>query len=165
MNEKSSYNGTLPDPNTIIAYLSSRILSNEESEILQYGLIHGLATKPRQSDILASAECIWDQISKLNVCKVEHDNIERTKVSIRDLAFNLLDLVDNQMFKDTRKLNIIKNLRKEVMILKPDKGNGIVLLDTNDYISSVQQLFSDTKTVQRMLNLLELMHFQRHISL
>ena len=47
------------------------------------------------------------------------------------------------MFKDKKKLEIIKNLRKELDILKPDKGNGIVLIGTNDYYTAVENLFSD----------------------
>ena len=47
------------------------------------------------------------------------------------------------MFKDKKKLEIIKNLRKELVILKVDKGNGIVLIGTNDYYTVVKNLFSD----------------------
>ena len=47
------------------------------------------------------------------------------------------------MFKDKNKLEIIKNLRKELVILKPDKENGIVLIGTNDYYTAVENLFSD----------------------
>ena len=47
------------------------------------------------------------------------------------------------MFKDKKKLEIIKDLRKELVILKPDKGNGIVLIGTNDYYTAIKNLLSD----------------------
>ena len=47
------------------------------------------------------------------------------------------------MFKDKKKLEVIKNLRKELVILKLDKGNRIVLIGTNDYYTTVENLFSD----------------------
>ena len=54
--------------------------------------------------------------------------MERTKNSLRALAFNLIDLDNNQIFKYEKKTNIIKILRRHFVLLKPDKGNGIVLL-------------------------------------
>ena len=30
-------------------------------------------------------------------------------------------------------MNVIQNLREKVMILKPDKGQGIVLVNKDDY--------------------------------
>ena len=47
------------------------------------------------------------------------------------------------MFEDKKKLAVIKNLRKELVILKPDEGNGIALIGTNDYYTTVENLFSD----------------------
>lgn len=48
------------------------------------------------------------------------------------MVFNLSDLENVQIFKDKKKLNIIKNLQKVLAILKPDKDNGTVLLNVDD---------------------------------
>ena len=48
------------------------------------------------------------------------------------MAFSLIDLENKQFFKDKKKLEIIKNFRKELVLLKPDKGKGIVLLNAYD---------------------------------
>ena len=61
----------------------------------------------------------------------------------RTLPFNLIDLDNNQTFKDKNKINILKNLRKDFFLLKTDKGNGIVLIKTTEYYSSLGKLFSD----------------------
>ena len=57
--------------------------------------------------------------------------------------FSLIDLDIYQVFKDKRKLEVIKNLGKELVISKPDKGNRTVLIGTNDYYTPVENLFSD----------------------
>ena len=90
--------------------MTSRILSNEEFQILRYGLNHVLATNPKESDILASAESVWDQISRNNIGKESHYHVEKTKNSLRDLAFNLIGFDNKQVYKDEKKLEIIKNL-------------------------------------------------------
>ena len=59
--------------------------------------------------------------------------------------------MDNQnAFKDKRKLQVIKELRKDTVILKPDKGNGVVAIDTTDYYKSLDKLFSDTTKFKRL---------------
>ena len=109
--------------------MSSHDLSNEELSILKFGLKHGLATRPNESNILSYTKDIWKQIEKANICCNEMCSKAKIKNSLRGLAFNLI--------------KIKQQLRKNVTILKPDKGNGIVLLDIKDYSNSVEHLFKD----------------------
>ena len=53
------------------------------------------------------------------------------------------DFEDACIFKDSKKIKITQQLRQNVATLKLDKGNGIVLLDNQDYVNSVEQLFKD----------------------
>ena len=53
--------------------------------------------------IIATAQSVWDQISSNNPCKETHAHIERAKNLLRALAFNLVDLYNNQIFKDKEK--------------------------------------------------------------
>ena len=41
---------------------------------------------------------------------------------------------------------ILRNLRKnkDIVITKPDKGNGVVILDQKLYNNAVEEIFSDT---------------------
>ena len=63
------FDGTYPNPNVCITNLSSRILTNNECETLQYGLKHGIAIKPKDNEIFAIAEDIYDQIDRKGLCK------------------------------------------------------------------------------------------------
>ena len=81
--------------------------------------------------------------NKKNICKETQNHIERAKNSLIALAFSLIDLDNYQVIKDKKKLEVIKNLRKKLFVLKSDKRNGIVLIGTNDYYTTVENLFSD----------------------
>ena len=120
------------NPNNVIWNLTSRILSNEECQVLRFSLNHGITTSLKESHILASAESVCDQMSRNNICKESHYHVERAKNSLESLAFNLIDFGNNQVYKDKRRLEIIKNLWKELVILKLDERNGAVLVRTID---------------------------------
>ena len=64
------------------------------------------------------------------------------------LAFNLINIDDTRIYKDSNIVKIFQELRKHVTILKPDKGNGIVLFNMKDYTDSVEHLFKDRKKFQ-----------------
>ena len=94
---KQEQDGLKENPNNVIWNLTSRILSNEECQILRCGLNHRIATNLKESDTLASAESVWDKISRNNICKESHYHIERAKNSLRASAFNLVDFDNNQV--------------------------------------------------------------------
>ena len=146
--------------------MTSRILSNEECQVLRYGLNHGITTSLKESDILASAESVCNQMPRNNICKELHYHVERAKNSLQALAFNLIDFDNKQVYKDKRKLEIIKNLRKELVILKPGKGNGAVLVRTIDYYGAVENLFSNPSKFKQIYNYptpTHLTSLQRHL--
>ena len=41
-------------------------------------------------------------------------------------------------------IKVLQNIKQKCLILKPDKGQGIVLTDTTDYYNSMERLFNDT---------------------
>ena len=57
----------------------------------------------------------------------------------------LVNIDGTQIYRYSNKVKIIQELCKHVAILKPDKGNGIVLTDIKVYTFSVEHLFKDTK--------------------
>ena len=52
---------------------------------------------------------------------------QRIKHSIRALACNFLDFDDKRLHDDHKRIKILKELNKKCAILKPDKGNDVVL--------------------------------------
>ena len=65
--EKKIKDGINQNPNELITNLTGRQLTDEEIEILKVGLKHGIASRPRESEMIVIAEDIWDQIQRLDV--------------------------------------------------------------------------------------------------
>ena len=63
---------------------------------------------------------------------------------------NYLDIDDKRYGLDKRRINVIKRLKERCVILKPDKGQGIVLININDYKNSVENIFSDANKFKRV---------------
>ena len=70
----------------------------------------------------------------------------KLKMSCEDwLLFLLMQKILELSLKDKNQIKVIKELRKDIAILKPDKGNGVVVLSNKDYTTSVGCLFIDNK--------------------
>ena len=50
-----------------------------------------------------------------------------------------------------KKIDILNTLMGQFPILKPDKGNGIVLINRQDYVTSVKSLFSDSNKFSKLI--------------
>ena len=61
--------------------ISFKSLSNEQYEVLRYGLNHGLGTDQNTSNTVAAAESVWDQINRQSLWKETHSHMERAKNS------------------------------------------------------------------------------------
>ena len=51
-----------------------------------------------------------------------------------------------------RQHHVLRNLRKnkDIVITKPDKGNGVVILDRKLYDNVIQELISDTSKFEKL---------------
>ena len=110
---------------------------------MKYGLKYGISFTPKSSTVFAYSDDVWDQIRKSDIYYNSAYAKMKIKNAIRSYAFNLIDTDDKNIFKDANKIKIIRHLRKTLVILKPDKGNGIVLLNKEDYTNSMESLFRD----------------------
>ena len=66
-------------------------------------------------------------------------------------AKTISSLVPLTVYSDFKKLKVIKNLRKDITILKPEKGNGVVLINNVDYYQSLKHLFIDKKKSKKLI--------------
>ena len=150
LTDERTHNGIYTNPNVTMTNLSRRTLTNDEHEVLKYGLKHGIATKPNENDISALAEDIYDIINRKRLCKENQTSVQRLKNSLRAFSFNILDIDGQNVYKDAKKLKILKNLQKDVVILEPDKGNCVVLINSVDYYQSLEHLFIDIKKFKQI---------------
>ena len=91
-----------------------------------------------------------DELTRSNLLKENYHSINRAKNCLRALSFNVIDLDKQNIFKDKNKLQVINNLCKDNVILKPGKVSGVVVIDTTDYYESLSKLFSYTAKFKRL---------------
>ena len=143
MEDKRKRDGIIKNPNQCIINLSGMSLSDDQYKALQYGLKYGIATNPKESDLMASAESFWEQLERNNLLPDSHHKIQRAKNVLRGTVFNFLNFHDRRVMSDNKKTKCIQELCKEHVILQPDKGGGIVLMKKTDYRKQMEELFSD----------------------
>ena len=138
-------NNVPPSSNNIFNY-SKHVLTEDEKFVLSHGLNFNIPPKSlKREDILAEFEVLAGQLSHHTPKSVDELNRLRTKLA--DLAFSYhATPIDGRNFvrKDFFKiLNKIKKLDK-IVITKPDKGAGVVILDKEDYLSKMKCILEDS---------------------
>ena len=94
--------------------------------------------------MIAIVEYVWEQIEKHNILKDDHISKVRAQTALKSFTYNCLDLDIKQYFSDNKMIKVLRNIRQKCLILKPDKGQGTVLIDKTDYYNSMERLFNDT---------------------
>ena len=148
--EKRIQEGIHNNPNNLITNLTNVTLSNNEVKILKYGLKHGLAIRPKESEMIVIMEDIYEQILQHNSVKDSYISQERLKTTLKAFTFNNLDIDDKRYIHDSKSLKVLRELREKFVILKPDKGQGIVLVNHGDYVNSVQRIFDDASKLKNI---------------
>ena len=60
-------------------------------------------------------------------------------------SYNYLDIDYKEFGFDQIRINTIRKLQDKCIILKPDKGQGVVLIKKSDYKQFMERLFSDQR--------------------
>ena len=107
---------------------SSKLLTNDELEVLRYGLKHHIhAFQVNKTDILTTFDFIH-RVMKNDLKDKKHYGELKTKMShLANSYVNAYKPTKNSLKKD----KFLKRLRenKDIVILRPDKGCGTVILD------------------------------------
>lgn len=126
-------------PDEVILNLSSHILSNEEKNVLVYGLNYTLATSDCSSvDFVASLEIA---ARNLKCHLTEPDAWNESKRILNSAIPRFVSCNRN----DKVLCEILRNLgkRDDLYISKPDKGNGVVILNRSEYVTKMSEILSD----------------------
>ena len=122
-----------------IRNLSSYKLTEEEAKILKYGLKHSIEPKHLlKTDILTT----FEQIDRSLLCDLKD---ERKSGELKATTSNLANMYWSS-YKPTqntlRKHGILKKLRtrKDIVIVRPDKGSGVVILDRDIYHRKILEI-------------------------
>ena len=140
---KASREGLHKNPNDVILNLSGENLSQDELDVLNLGLKYGIALRPKEEDIFPIMEAFYSKLSDMKIFKDNQISEERIKNALRSFAYNTLDIENKRYFTDSKVLKTFRKLKERMVIVKPDKGQGIVLLKKEDYVRSLENIFND----------------------
>ena len=138
-------NASLPfSSDEIINNLANHSLTSEEEELLKHGLDYGIPPpfRLRKTNIFYSYELL---------CKFMCSNLKNSKDSeiVRSELTHFANVyLDYKPSKSSlRKHNVLKRLKQNdtIVITRPDKGNGVVIINKQDYIRSIQDILSDER--------------------
>ena len=62
--------------------------------MVRYGLKNSIATKPKENDVFAFAEDIFDQINRKGLWEENLNSVQRIKNTLIGFSFNVLDIDD-----------------------------------------------------------------------
>ena len=134
--------------NKIITNLTNIDLSNDEISVLELGLKHGLLTRPKELKMIAIVENVREQIQNQGVLKNNHISKVRAIAALKSFTYNYLDLDVKQLISGSKNIKTLRKIKDKCLIRKPDKGQGIVLVNRDDYNDSLENLFNDTSKFQ-----------------
>ena len=144
------------DPDKLIFNFSSRQLSQDEKLVLCNGLNYSLP--PRRlgyANYLCPFEKLFRDIKLLPV--VDMSTISRTKARLQDVALTAIYTYNSNCIKSNVDKDGMKLLRslandKSIVVLKPDKGNGVVILDRTDYSNKVHSILTQDGKFSKVNN-------------
>ena len=137
-------NSVLPfKSDEVVTNLSSVSLNTDQLSVLKYELTHSISTPSiNKTDIFACLELISQRMLK-NL--KESNDTGKLATELSHLAHTYVSSY-RPTASDLKKHRILKELRKNrnIVILRPDKGNGVVILDRQEYDKGLFKIINDT---------------------
>ncbi|CAF0726153.1 unnamed protein product [Adineta ricciae] len=172
-NEKTSSHKqtTNAEKLNIIKNLSSRQLNNDETSALEHGLDYVFPpTKFDDQTFISNIENFFVNILGHTTDKRDYEEINADEQTIYNLTPTQLEYakkirsscnsfrkiamkeITNQHHISKRTEKTLKNLSKDksIIITRPDKGRGIVIINQSDYVKKMNDILSDTKTFRQI---------------
>ena len=116
---------------------SQRLITDKEKEILSKGL--NFSIPPNKLDycaFLAPFETLHKKLIKEDLFEKSGYFPASVKAKLKDIAYSGYRSYSRPDFLFSKE-DLLDNLKNDnnIVIVKPDKGNGVVILDRNDYSS------------------------------
>ena len=137
-------------PDEVLFNFSSRTLTSAEKSLLSKGLKFALPPKQLTAErYLYTFEKLFESLSKHTIYNNTNNKLESFRDKLRHLVKSSFQRFKKHQPKPVLSEEETKALEslskdKSIVIARPDKGNGVVLMDKEDYISRVNAILSDT---------------------
>ena len=136
------------NPDDVVFNFSDRLISDKEKEILSKGLNIAIPpTKLNFCSFLTPFEKFYNQLKQEPVNIHSGFFPDSIKVKLKDIAYSGFQSYNRPNALYTQEeLNTLKDLRNDssIVIMKPDKGNGVVVLNKYDYKKKMDEILSYT---------------------
>ena len=134
-------------PKNVVHNFSSYTLSNDELVALSYGLDHQIPIRYNRNNITTEFEYFYQNLLN-DISHIPEVQLSQVKTKLRDACGKYCRIKIPYKHRKT-----IENLSKRdgVIILKQDKGRGVVLMDKNKYTEKCMLLLN-TKQFKKLDN-------------
>ena len=145
-------------PDKVLFNFSSRRLTKSEESLLSKGLKFAFPPKSISLEkYLLNFENLYKKLNSHTIWNKENPAIETFKDRLRSLAFWSFNQYKKQILKPVlsdKEQSALKSLSKDktIIIARPDKGNGVVLMDKTDYTQKVNTILSDSSKFKPILD-------------
>ena len=142
------------DSDKIIFNYSSRNLSDTEIQLLSRGLKFCLPPKKVNKNVVkCSFEMLYREINKAT--SSSYENKDRFKTTLKELSYSYIydyDFSKQKKILSNEEWSALNDLRNDptIIITKPDKGNGVVIVDAKDYITKMSNIISDSSKFKKI---------------
>ena len=141
-----------PSADGVIFNLSSFRPSELESFILAHGLDFCVPLHmPDREKVFADIEVLYSQLAKLKPSSDLASSDFKAKLNSLAHTFSGMSVAFDESRWRNEHRRVIKSLRNDnnLIISKPDKGAGVVLLDHDDYVNKMSLILNDsTKLIE-----------------
>ena len=135
----------------IINNRSTYVCTDEENNVLRFGLQHAIPPKfIQKSDVFATFETIHRAMK--NDLKKDGSTAE-LKAQLSFMANTYVGKYKISK-KTSEQYKVLKKLQQnsDIIITRPDKGNGVVFLNKSDYLSMMYDVVNDSSKFKKLNN-------------
>ena len=110
--------------------------------------------KVNKNDVKCSFELLYRDFRKLNL-NLDAENNDRLRTKLKDLCYNYYN---DYRFSNCKNIlsaeewSALNDLRNDhtIFLMKPDKGNGVVIMSKVDYYNKMNSILTDTTKFKRL---------------
>ena len=143
------------NPNEVIYNYSNFELTDSDMSLLCKGLGFAIPQKNlKYCDYILPFELLFRDIKRETV---SNDMLNHLQAKVKDIGlsslryYNKADHKFDNLTKEEYQSFLKLSQNNEIIIQKADKGNTVVILDRNSYISKIEELLSDTNKFRPIL--------------
>ena len=118
-------------------------LNDDDIAVMKLGLKHRLFVRPKENEMIAVLVDIYDQSVRQDLLKKDNISKHRVQTSLKSFTYSYLDLDFKNFRVNQRPIKVFRSIEERCIVLKSDKGQGIVVVNKKDYYNFLDQLFND----------------------